>query len=215
MLEAKYIIEGLWVTLQIWAGAFVFSFILAVPVAMLRRSKVTIARFIGAVWAWVTRGIPPIAWLIIIYFALSLGVISEVPVLAAIVGLGLVNSAYIGDSIRSGLDSVPHGQWEGAASVALTRTETLFRVILPQAIPVMLASTAAYSITLLKNTAIASIIGANEMVFYAYNAVQIGADPVVAFLTIGLVYLLVTVPIGIFARWLDARVKRGSMAVAH
>src|SRR5699024_6249954 len=160
------------------------------------------ARFAGAFWAWITRGIPPIAWLIIIYFALSLGIISEVPVLAAIVGLGLVNSAYIGDSIRAGLDSVPKGQWEGAASVALTRSVVLFRVVLPQAIPVMLASAAAYSITLLKNTAIASIIGANEMVFYAYNAVQIGADPVVAFLTIGLVYLIVTIPIGIFARWL-------------
>lgn len=215
MLEANYIIEGLWVTLQIWAGAFVLSLILAVPVALLRRSKNPIARFAGAFWAWITRGIPPIAWLIIIYFALSLGIISEVPVLAAIVGLGLVNSAYIGDSIRAGIDSVPKGQWEGAASVALTRSEVLFRVVLPQAIPVMLASAAAYSITLLKNTAIASIIGANEMVFYAYNAVQIGADPVVAFLTIGLVYLIVTIPIGMFARWLDARVKPGSVKVAH
>lgn len=215
MLEANYVFEGLWITLQIWAGAFILSLVLAVPVAMLRRAKNPLARYVGAFWAWVTRGIPPIAWLIIIYFALSLGIISQVPVLAAIVGLGLVNSAYIGDSIRAGLDSVPHGQWEGASSLALTRSQVLFKVILPQAIPVMLASAAAYSITLLKNTALASIIGANEMVFYAYNAVQIGADPVGAFLTIGIVYLLISVPIGIFARWLDAKVKRGSVKVVH
>lgn len=215
MLEANYIIEGLWVTLQIWVGAFVLSLVLAVPVAMLRRAKNPLARFVGALWAWITRGIPPIAWLIIIYFALSLGIISTVPVLAAIVGLGLANSAYIGDSIRAGLDSVPQGQWEGAAAMALTRLQILFKVVMPQAIPVMLASTAAYSITLLKNTAIASIIGANEMVFYAYNAVQVGADPIGAFLTIGIVYLLVTVPIGVFARWLDTRIKHGSVKVAH
>lgn len=135
--------------------------------------------------------------------------------LAAIVGLGIVNSAYLGDSIRAGLDSVPPGQWEGAASVALSRRDTLFRVVLPQAVPVMLASAAAYSITLLKNTAIASIIGANEMVFYAYNAVQVGADPLLSFFTIGVVYLLLTVPIGIFARWMDSRVRRGTMKVAH
>lgn len=215
MLEASYILEGLWITLQIWAGAFVLSVVLAIPVAMLRRAKNSFVRFVGALWAWVARGIPPIAWLIIIYFGLSIGIISEVPVLAAVVGLGLVNSAYIGDSIRSGLDSVPNGQWEGAASVALTRADALWRVVLPQAIPVMLASTAAYSITLLKNTAIASIIGANELVFYAYNAVQVGADPVIAFLTIGAIYLLVTVPIGMFARWLDSRIKRKSVGVAH
>ena len=193
----------------------ILSLVLAVPVAMLRRSTNPVAKFIGALWAWIARGIPPIAWLIIIYFGLSLGIISEVPVLAAIVGLGIVNSAYLGDSIRAGLDSVPPGQWEGAASVALSRRDTLFRVVLPQAVPVMLASAAAYSITLLKNTAIASIIGANEMVFYAYNAVQVGADPLLSFFTIGVVYLLLTVPIGIFARWMDSRVRRGTMKVAH
>lgn len=215
MLDPVYILEGLWITVQIWLGAMILSLVLAVPVAMLRRSTNPVAKFIGALWAWIARGIPPIAWLIIIYFGLSLGIISEVPVLAAIVGLGIVNSAYLGDSIRAGLDSVPPGQWEGAASVALSRRDTLFRVVLPQAVPVMLASAAAYSITLLKNTAIASIIGANEMVFYAYNAVQVGADPLLSFFTIGVVYLLLTVPIGIFARWMDSRVRRDTMKVAH
>lgn len=215
MLEASYVLEGLWITLQMWGGAFLLSLVLAIPVAMLRGSKNPLAKFIGALWAWIARGIPPIAWLIIIYFGLSLGIISEVPVLAAMVGLGIVNSAYIGDSIRSGLESVSNGQWEGAASVALTKKDALFRVVLPQAIPVMLASTAAYSITLLKNTAIASIIGANEMVFYAYNAVQVGADPITAFLSIGIVYLLLTVPVGMFARWLGSRAKRGSERVVY
>lgn len=214
MLDSSYVIEGLMITLQIWVGAFLLSVILAVPVAILRRSDNLLLRFIGGIWAWIARGIPPVAWLIIIYFGLSLGVISEVPVYAAIVGLGVVNSAYIGDSIRAGLDAVPTGQWEGAASVGMNLRDTLFRVILPQALPVMLASTAAYSITLLKNTAIASIIGANEMVFYAYNASQVGVNPLVAFLTIGIVYLLFTIPVGLFARWLDARVMRSTTGVA-
>ncbi|GAA4837952.1 amino acid ABC transporter permease [Garicola koreensis] len=215
MLDPAYILEGLWITIQIWFGALIVSTVLAIPVAMLRRTKNPGARFLGALWAWIARGIPPIAWLIIIFFGLSLGIISAVPVLAAIVGLGIVNSAYLGDSIRAGLDSVPDGQREGAASVALNRWDTLFRVVLPQAVPVMLASAAAYSITLLKNTAIASIIGANELVFYAYNAVQVGADPLLSFFTIGLVYLAFTVPVGIIARWLDTRVRRGTVKVAH
>lgn len=215
MLEASYVLEGLWVTIQMWVGALVLSLILAIPVATLRRSRNPLANFLGALWAWIARGIPPIAWLIIIFFGLSLGIISEVPVIAAMVGLGIVNSAYLADSIRAGLDSVSNGQREGAASVALSRTQALFHVVLPQALPVMLASTAAYSITLLKNTAIASIIGANEMVFYAYNAVQVDVEPMVAFLTIGLVYLLLTVPVGMFARWLDARIKRGTLRVAQ
>lgn len=214
MLDPRYVLEGFLVTLQIWGGALALSLVLAIPVAVLRRSRNPIAKGLGALWAWIARGVPPIAWLIIIYFGLTLGIISEVPVLAAIVGLGIINSAYIGDSIRAGLDAVPTGQWEGAAAVGLSRWDTLTRVVLPQAIPVMLASVAAYSITLIKNTAIASIIGANEMVFYAYNAVQVGADPVLSFLVIGAVYLAVTVPIGILARHLGTRTARGALGVA-
>src|SRR5699024_2261632 len=133
-------------------------------------------------------GIPPVVWLVIIYFGLSLGVISKVPVFGAIVGLGIVNSAYIADSIRSGLDAVPKGQWESCEALALSKKHTYFKVILPQAIPVTLAAATAYSITLIKNTAIASIIGANEIVFYAYNAVQVGSEPMTTFLVIGGVY---------------------------
>ncbi len=209
MLEPSYILEGLLVTLQIWIGALILSIVLAVPVAALRRSENQLLKFVGALWVGLARGIPPIAWLIIIYFGLSLGIISEVPVVAAIVGLGVVNSAYIGDSIRAGLDAVPRGQWEAASAVSLSRFEALRRVILPQAIPIMIASTAAYSITLLKNTAIASIIGANEMVFYAYNAVQIGAPAIGSFVIIGLVYLAFTVPVGFLARWIDTKASKG------
>lgn len=215
MLDPAYVYEALLVTLQIWVGAFFLSAILAIPVAFLRRSQNFFLKFIGGIWAWVARGIPPVAWLLIIYFALSLGIISEVPVYAAIVGLGIINSAYVGDSIRAGLDAVPNGQWEGAASVGLNSWDTMLRVILPQALPVMLASTAAYSITLLKNTAIASIIGANEMVFYAYNAARGEVSTLTAFLTIGIVYLCFTIPVGLFARWLDAKVMRATVGVTH
>jgi len=72
----------------------------------------------------------------------------------------------------------------------------------------MIASVTAYSITLLKNTAIASIIGANELVFYAYNAVQVGANPMTSFLIIGSIYLILTVPMGFLARWIDKRAMK-------
>lgn len=209
MLEWSYVLEGLQVTIQIWLGALALSVILAVPVAALRRSQNHLLKFAGALWVWLARGIPPVAWLIIIYFGLSLGIISEVPVIAAILGLGIVNSAYIGDSIRAGLEAVPHGQREAAQAVSLSGTSAMLRVILPQAVPIMIASAAAYSITLLKNTAIASIIGANELVFYAYNTVQIGAPALSTFFLIGLIYLAFTVPVGFLARWIDAKATKG------
>src|SRR5699024_7956159 len=168
MLEASYIIEGFLITLQVFFGAFVLSIILAIPFAALRRSSNMLFRFVGGMWSWIARGIPPVAWLVIIFYGLQLGFISTVPVIGAIVGLGIVNSAYVADSIRSGLDAVPQGQWESSDALAFSKTDTYLRIILPQAVPIMIASVTAYSITLLKNTAIASIIGATELLFSAY-----------------------------------------------
>lgn len=208
MIETSYVIEGFFITLRVFAGALVLSVILAIPIAAMRRSQIGLLRFCSAILSWVARGIPPVVWLVIIFFGLSLGMISTVPVWGAIVGLGIVNSAYIADSIRAGLDAVPKGQWESGDALAMKPLDVLIRVILPQAIPIALASATAYSITLLKNTAIASIIGANEIVFYAYNAVQVGAPPLPSFLLIGCLYLLFTVPMGFLARSISRRATR-------
>ncbi|MHB1172138.1 MAG: amino acid ABC transporter permease [Lacisediminihabitans sp.] len=202
---SQFLLDGLWVTLTIWVGAFALSIILAIPVAAARRSQNSLIKFIGAIWVGVARGIPPIIWLLILYYGVSIGPIAGNPILAAIVALGIVNSAYVGDGIRAGLESVPQGQWEAAQAMALPKIVVMFRVILPQAFPIMLASTAAYSIVLLKNTALASIIGVNEMVFYAYTSVQAGIPAVQAFLTIGVVYMIFSVPVGLLARWIEGR----------
>lgn len=208
MLQASYIIEGLLVTLQVFLGSLVLSVVLAIPIAAMRRSQNALLSFVAALISWISRGIPPVVWLVIIYFGLSLGIISTVPVIGAIVGLGIVNSAYVADSIRAGLDAVNKGQWESGEALALKKSDVLLKVVLPQAIPIMIASVTAYSITLLKNTAIASIIGANELVFYAYNAVQIGAEPLPSFLIIGCVYLVFTIPMGFLARGISARASK-------
>jgi len=192
-------------TVLIWLGALAVSILLSIPLTLLRRSRFGFARAVGAIWATLARGIPPIVWLILLYFGVASGLLKDVPAVSAIVGLGLVNSAYVSDSIRAGLDSVPTGQWEAIRATGLPRAVGLVRVILPQAFPIMLASTAAYSITLLKNTALASIIGANELIFFISNSVQQGADPLPAFLLAGVIYMVFTVPVGFFARWIEGR----------
>lgn len=201
----QMLLQGLGATLTIWVGAVVLALVLAVPVSMLRRANNVVLRSLGTVWVGVARGVPPLVWMIILYYGVTFGPTKESPIIAAIVALGLINSAYFGDSIRAGLDSVPKLQWEGARAVALPRIVTLRRVVLPQAFPIMLASTAAYSISLLKNTAIASIIGARDIVYYAYTWVQMGNAALTAFFVAGLIYLAFTIPVGFFARWIEGR----------
>ncbi|HWL60494.1 MAG TPA: amino acid ABC transporter permease [Microbacteriaceae bacterium] len=196
---------GLGTTLLIWVGAIVVSLVLGVPLSALRRAEHWAPRLIGGAWAALARGIPPIVWIILVFYGLKFGPFQAFPPLAAMVALGVVNSAYVGDAIRAGLDSVPRGQWEAAKATGLGGVVTMGRVILPQAFPIMLATITAYSITLLKNTALASIIGVSEMLYYAYQAVSTGTNPLVAFLAAGVIYLACTVPLGFLARWIETR----------
>jgi His/Glu/Gln/Arg/opine family amino acid ABC transporter permease subunit len=204
-MDLAYLLLGLKGTLLIWVGSLALAIVLGVVVAAGRRSHSTWVRSIVRVWVAIVRGIPPLVWMLLLFFGLGWGLLGDSPIFAAVVALGLINSAYIGDSINAGLSAVPRGQWEACQAMALPKRVAYLRVILPQAFPIMLASSTAYAISLLKNTAIASIIGANEMVFYAYNTVQLGADALTSFFVIGLVYLAFSVPIGFLARWIEGR----------
>src|SRR5690606_22649333 len=100
---------GLGTTLLIWVGAIVVSLVLGSPPAALRRADHWAPRLLGGAWAALARGIPPIVWIILVFYGLKFGPFQSFPPLAAMVALGVVNSAYVGDAIRAGLDSVPRG----------------------------------------------------------------------------------------------------------
>jgi His/Glu/Gln/Arg/opine family amino acid ABC transporter permease subunit len=204
-MTVPQVLQGLGVTLELWLGSLALAIILAIPVALGRRSKNRFAYGFASLWVTIARGLPPTVWLFLLFFGVKFGPTATSPVIASIVGLGIVTSAYIGDSIRAGLESVEKGQWEACSALALSRPTTYLRVIGPQALPITLAATAAYAISLLKNTAIASIIGANDLVYYANTAVQLGSDAIVTFLFVGIIYLVFTIPVGFLARTIESR----------
>ena len=204
-MELKYLLESLGNTLIIWIGSMLFAVVLSIPVAAGRRARSPILRGVTRVWVAIVRGLPPLVWMILLFFGIGSGLLGQSPMFASIVALGLINSAYFGDSIYAGLSSVPTGQWEAINALAIPTRQAYTKVIIPQALPIIIASSTAYSISLVKNTAIASIIGANELMFYGHNIVQAGANGLQVFFLLGLVYLGLTIPLGMLARWVDGR----------
>ncbi len=204
-MQAQYLLASVVNTLIIWAGSVALAAVLSIPVALGRRSTSLAARSATRVWVGIVRGLPPLVWMILLFFGIAWGVLGNNPKVAAIVALGLINSAYFGDSIYAGLNSVPAGQWEAVRALALPKLKAYTSVIIPQAFPIIIASSTAYSISLAKNTAIASIIGANELMFYGHNAVQAGSNSLEVFFLIGLIYLALTIPVGAFSRWIEGR----------
>lgn len=158
------------------------AIVLGVVVALLRRSANPVARWFAAGYIWLFRGLPVLLQILLWYnLALVFPVIS-IPSLfheqtnvlisaftAAFLGLTLNESAYMAEIVRAGLNSVDSGQTEAAKSIGMTPGMTLWRVVLPQAMRVIIPPTGNDFINMLKGTSMASVIGVTELIHAANN----------------------------------------------
>jgi polar amino acid transport system permease protein len=127
------------------------------------------------------------------------------PWVAGIATLGVHYGSYLSEVYRSGLDSVPRGQWEACRALNLSMTRTYVRVIIPQALPPSLPGLSNYLVAIIKDTPILSVIGVAELVQAATIAGTQTYRFVEPFTLIGLIFLAIALPMAwglrIFENW--------------
>ncbi|WP_164705049.1 amino acid ABC transporter permease, partial [Pseudomonas viridiflava] len=117
----------------------------------------------------VFRGTPALVQLFIIYFSLTAVGIEFSSFVAAIIGLGLNAAAYLAEIYRAGLEAVPKGQVEAAKAIGMPRAQVMRWVVLPQSIRIVLAPIGNVAISLLKDTSVASLIAAPDLMLRAQD----------------------------------------------
>jgi polar amino acid transport system permease protein len=176
------ILRGVVVTLELTTVCFAIGFAGGLLLAIMRLSPNRVLSTMAAIYVWVFRSVPPLVQLIFwgffaaLYPTLKFGVpftgitfVSATtnsvmsPLIAAIVGLSLVEMAYTCEVIRGGIAAVDHGQSLAARSLGMGRLLTLRKVILPQAMPAMVPPLGNNLIDLLKGTSLVSVIGGAEL----------------------------------------------------
>jgi polar amino acid transport system permease protein len=200
--------DGIGNTLLITFGAFVIGAVLGLPLALARSSRWRPVRVFAISCIEIFRGVPPIAWLFIGFYGLAQFGLRIDPLPAAIGGLGIISSAYMAEIYRAGLRAVPHGQWEAGRAVGLTQPGMYRYVIAPQALATVVPPSATYAIGLLKDSAIASVIGAQEVTALALSEQQRSFEGLSVFLAAAVVYLALSLPLGGIARWIDGVLSR-------
>ncbi|WP_427132183.1 amino acid ABC transporter permease [Pseudarthrobacter sp. S9] len=210
MIEAiPFLLQGLGTTVIITFGSFLIGAFCAVPVALARLSDIAPLRWLAMAFIEVVRGIPPIAWMLVLFYGLG-RYITLPPLLAACLALGAVSTAYLAENYRAGIQAVAGGQWEGAGALGLSNGDTFWRVIAPQGIGVALPPSASYAVGLLKDSAVASVIGVSDIAFQALTLNQQGNPGLPIFLAAGVVYLIVSVPMAVLARKADTFIRTRS-----
>ena len=188
--------------------AFLFAAVLGLLLAILRLAGGWPAR-VAFLYIELVRGMPALTLLFLIYFGLApLGIVLNTFV-AAVVALGLNGAAYVAEIYRSGIQAVDPGQREAAQMLGLRRAQVMREVILPQAVTIVLPPMGNYLVSLLKDTSIASLISAPELMLRSRDLAGTYYLPMDYYLLAGGIYLLMAWPMMQGVRQLERRFGRG------
>ena len=159
----KILIPGLTVTIPLTVISFTFALIIAVIMALVQFANVKVLKQIARFYIWIFRGTPLLVQLFVVFFGLSrIGILLD-PFPAAVIVFSLNEGAYCAETIRAALESVPKGQLEAGQCVGLTYLQTIFRIVLPQALRTAVPSLSNSLISMIKDTSLASNITVAEL----------------------------------------------------
>jgi polar amino acid transport system permease protein len=217
LLKGPYhemLVAGLILSLQLAAAALVLALPLALFVALLRLAPAAPLRAVGFVYVESIRNIPLLAHMLFWYFAapellpetlkawLYRGNIEAV---SAVVALTLYSAAYMSEDIRSGIRAIPAVQFEAGRALGFGFVATMRRVILPQALRITVPPLISQTLNLWKNTSIATVIGAAELMYQAGQVESATFRSVESFAFATAAYLTVSLAITGLAAWYQSR----------
>lgn len=190
-------------TLLITAMAFVGGVVLGLVAALMRLSSIRAYRWLAAVYIEIFRGLPALLTIILIGFLTPIALGFKWPQWVGVhsggvVALSLVAGAYLAETVRAGIQAVPKGQIEAARSLGMTQGQTTRRVVVPQAIRIIIPPLTNEFVLLLKDTSLLAFLGVvtrqKEITKFSRDLAQKGLNstPVVVG---GLMYLVITIPL--------------------
>lgn len=182
-------LEGLKVTIEIFAITLIFSIPLGVIIALGRISKISILKSITGAYVLILRGTPLLLQILFIFFGLPLLNISIPRFPAAILAMVLNYGAYFAEIFRAGILSIDKGQFEGAEVLGLSKKDTFFRIIMPQALKKIFPPVASEVVTLVKDTALIYVVGLDELLKIAKIASN-RLSSIMPFVVVAVVYLI-------------------------
>ncbi|WP_420122620.1 amino acid ABC transporter permease [Nakamurella sp.] len=232
-LFSPQVLRGLWLTVWVTVAAMVIGIVLGVVLAVMRLSANPIVKGVAWVYIWFFRGTPVLVQIIFwvflgqLYKYISLGIpfgpeflyfntTELIPVLVGgLLALGLNEAAYMAEIVRAGITSVDAGQTEAAEALGMTRLRVMRRIVLPQAMRIIVPPTGNETISMLKTTSLLSVAAILELfgtaqLIYGSNYKQI---PLLVVASIW--YLVFTSVMSVGQYFLEKRFGRGANTVGR
>ena len=229
-------LQGLATTLRLAVWATLFATLVGVVMGYGRTCKNLTLRIISRCYVELIRNIPPIVFIFIFYFFVSSPIFPVLGIdsidtegdfaqsgmfhfmfgdpklfsnfLAGMICLALFEGAYITEIVRAGIQSTPTGQWEAARAIGLSHFNVLRDIIIPQAVRKILPPLAGQFITLIKDSAIISLISIQELTFIATEVAATTTTVFETWILVGFMYFILCYSFAMFFAFLERRAKR-------
>ncbi|MGW1769138.1 amino acid ABC transporter permease [Streptomyces sp. NPDC002073] len=218
------VLSGLWNTITISIGAMALGLALGVLFAVMRLSKNPVTSGVAWLYIWFFRGTPVyvqlLLWfnLALIFKYIDLGPIYKdetvevmAPWLVALLGLGLNEGAYMAEIVRAGIQSVDEGQTEASHALGMTQVQTMRRVVLPQAMRVIVPPTGNEFINMLKTSSLVSAVQYTELLRASTNIGNTAGAVMEMLFVASIWYLTLTSVFSVGQYYLERHYARGSL----
>ncbi|HJA46615.1 MAG TPA: amino acid ABC transporter permease [Candidatus Limosilactobacillus excrementigallinarum] len=210
-------LQGSELTLVISVIGVVIGFLIGLLLVLMRMSKVKVLNWIAAIYVSIVRGTPSMIQVLLVYYILSKTLpIPQVQVLGSgldriipgALALGLNSGAYTSEIFRSGIISIPAGQTEAGLSLGLSRRDTLFEIVLPQALRNTLPAMGNEFITLIKESSVLFYIGVQEVTAEALGVGGTLYNFIPPLIVAAVIYFVITQALALLLNWLEKRMSQ-------
>jgi arginine/ornithine transport system permease protein len=216
------LLAGTWLTIEVALLSLAIAVILGMLGALAKLSKSAVANALAGVYTTLIRGVPELVLMLLIFFGGQVLVnyvatdivgyedyIDVNPFTAGVLTIGFIYGAYMTETFRGAILSVPAGQLEAGHAYGMTRVQVFFRILLPQMIRFAIPAFGNNWLVLLKATALVSVIGLDDVVRKAALAAGATRLPFTFYLAVGAIFLVLTTISVLLLHWAERRYSVG------
>jgi polar amino acid transport system permease protein len=197
--------DGFLLTLSLSVISLMTSLILGVILALCQRSRIYFVKITAKSFVEIVRGTPLLVQVLIFFYVVASAFGIENRFLNGVIILSIFSGAYLGEIIRGGIESVGKSNFEIAQVIGLTKFQTYRYVVFPQVLRAVLPSIAGQLVSLIKDSSLLSIIAVKELTMAASEMNSATFSTIEAYLPLAVGYLIITMPISFFSKYLEKR----------
>jgi polar amino acid transport system permease protein len=200
------LLQGAVITIAVSLLAFALALLFGLVFGIARISRVAPVRGVAACYIQFIRGTPLLLQLFFIYYVLPYVGIVLSPFVSGVIGLTMNYAAYMAEVFRSGIQAIPKGQWEAGSSVGMSRALLMRRIILPQAIRIIVPALGNFFVSIFKDSALVSVITLRDLMFSGQLLASATYKHFEIFTMVAVIYFLISYPTAKLVEWVEAKI---------